>query len=167
MDQTLGEIRLFAGNFAPRGWAFCDGQLLAIAQNDALFSLLGTMYGGDGRTSFGLPDLRGRIPIGQGTGPGLTHRSVGVTGGAENVVLSTQEIPPHSHTLRGNNSNGTTNVPTNAFPAVAPDSEYNATSDVMMGATNADGGSREHTNVQPFLALNYIISLVGTYPSRP
>ncbi|MDF1642497.1 phage tail protein, partial [Thalassolituus oleivorans] len=96
-EPFVGEIRMFAGNFAPRGWAFCDGQLMAVSQNDALFSLLGTVYGGDGRTTFGLPDMRGRLPVHQGQGPGLSLRRLGARYGEENVTLTVNEIPPHSH----------------------------------------------------------------------
>ena len=100
-EPFVGEIRMFAGNFAPRGWAFCDGQLLAVSQNDALFSLLGTIYGGDGRTTFGLPDLRGRVPIHAGSGPGLSPRRLGAKAGAENVTLTVNQLPSHSHRLSG------------------------------------------------------------------
>jgi microcystin-dependent protein len=138
-DPFIGEVGLFANNFAPRGWAFCDGQLLSIAQHTALFSLLGTTYGGDGRTTFGLPDLRGRTAIGEGTGPGLTPRTLGSKTGVENVTLTEAQMPSHAHTL-----------------PLPPSSD-------MTGST---GGNQPHTNMQPSLALNYIIALVGTFPSR-
>ncbi|HZD04287.1 MAG TPA: tail fiber protein, partial [Longimicrobiales bacterium] len=105
-EPFVGEIRMFAGNFAPRGWAFCDGQLLAVSQNDALFSLLGTIYGGDGRTTFGLPDCRGRIPLHAGSGPGLTPRALGSKGGAGKVTLTVNQLPSHTHPLQGSTDNG-------------------------------------------------------------
>ena len=106
-EPFVGEIRMFAGNFAPRGWAFCDGQLLAVSQNDALFSLLGTIYGGDGRTTFGLPDMRGRIPIHAGHGPGLSERRLGAKGGAEQVTLTVNQMPSHGHPARADTAIGT------------------------------------------------------------
>ena len=168
-EPFVGEIRMFAGNFAPRGWAFCDGQLLAVSQNDALFSLLGTIYGGDGRTTFGLPDIRGRVPIHAGSGPGLSPRRLGAKGGAENVTLTVNQLPSHSHRLQAS-----TNLPTDRNPSgkvtgqtlsdtYINDSPFGnfATSSI----TNV-GGSRSHTNLQPFLCINYIIALFGIYPSR-
>ena len=144
-EPFVGEIRMFAGNFAPRGWAFCDGQLLAVSQNDALFSLLGTIYGGDGRTTFGLPDLRGRIPIHMGHGPGLSERRLGAKGGEEKVTLTVNQLPSHG-----------------------ADSYINDTPIQSMASSSVThtGGSRSHTNLMPFLCIHFIIALVGIYPSR-
>lgn len=172
-EPFVGEIRMFAGNFAPRGWAFADGQLLAVSSNDALFSLYGTIYGGDGRTTFGLPDLRGRIPIHAGGGPGLTNRRLGSKAGVENVTLTTNQIPPHNHgALRAINQNGGTNQPMNNYLAnsgfgdseYAPSSDANAT--MNSEAVSSTGGSRSHTNLMPAQCINYIVALFGIYPSR-
>ena len=173
-EPFVGEIRMFAGNFAPRGWAFCDGQLLAVSQNDALFSLLGTIYGGDGRTTFGLPDLRGRIPLHQGTGPGLSSRRLGSKSGDENVTITTNQLASHSHDANANNNplGGDTFNPTGkvwAGDASQAGLIYaTANQDVSM-ASNAvanTGGSQPHTNLMPTLCVNFIIALVGIYPSR-
>lgn len=170
-DPFLGEIRIFAGNFAPQGWAFCDGQLLAISQNQALFSLLGTTYGGDGQTTFALPDLRGRVPMNAGSGPGLTPRSLGQTGGQEQVTLNVSQIPAHTHQARASSEAPDTNSPEDAVPAQkARTYLYNTgDSDVNMGTTaiSSTGGSQAHDNMQPYLCLNYIIALQGLYPSMP
>ena len=169
-EPFVGEIRMFAGNFAPRGWAFCDGQLLAVSQNDALFSLLGTIYGGDGRTTFGLPDLRGRIPIHAGNGPGLSSHRLGAKGGAENETLTVNQLPSHSHPMRASsNISGrrspqdtvlgrSTNI--DLYTGDAPDVSLAST------AISSVGGSRSHTNEMPFLCVNFIMALVGIYPSR-
>ena len=169
-EPFVGEIRMFAGNFAPRGWAFCDGQLLAVSQNDALFSLLGTIYGGDGRTTFALPDMRGRIPIHAGSGPGLSPRRLGAKGGAENVTLVVNQLPSHSHTAKVSTAGGAESSPQDEYlgasPNVrvfrpdAPDQTMNTDS-----ITNV-GGSQPHINLQPFLCINFIIALFGIYPSR-
>ena len=116
-EPFVGEIRMFAGNFAPRGWAYCDGQLLAVSQNDALFSLFGTIYGGDGRTTFGLPDLRGRFPIHAGQGPGLSNRRLGSKGGAETVTVTANQLPSHTHPIKGTNDNATASDPAGQLPA--------------------------------------------------
>jgi len=171
MDPFIGEIKLFAGNFAPRAWAFCDGQLLPISQNSALFSILGTTYGGDGRTTFALPDLRGRVPLGPRQGAGLSSYREGQQGGQEHVTLTTSEIPSHSHSLKADVNPGTTNVPTNHVLAntAAFDNEYStATPNTNMNsaAIGNTGGNQSHENRQPFLALNYIIALQGVFPSR-
>jgi len=168
-NPLLGEIFMFAGNFAPRGFALCDGQLLPISSNTALFSLLGTTYGGDGRTTFGLPDLRGRVPLHPGSGPGLTTRRLGEKSGAENVTLNTTQIPSHSHQMRAQSAEGDSNIPTNAIPAKSGTGGYSTgAADVNMaaGASLAAGGSQSHTNVQPFLGVNFIIALTGVFPSR-
>jgi len=168
-EPFVGEIRMFAGNFAPRGWAFCDGQLLAVSQNDALFSLLGTIYGGDGRTTFGLPDLRGRIPVHAGTGPGLTPRQLGQKSGTESEMLTVNQLPPHTHNQQGTNADAISARPDDGLAARAQDITYGPfTSPVTMGADSVSntGGSQSHSNIQPFLCIHFIIALVGIYPSR-
>ncbi|RVU31640.1 phage tail protein [Neptunomonas marina] len=172
-EPYVGEIRMFAGNFAPRGWAFCDGQLLAVSQNDALFSLLGTIYGGDGRTTFGLPDLRGRAPIHAGQGSGLTNRTLGGSGGRENVYITANQLPPHSHSLLVSSSQGNQSDPTGHYfsdtSVAGRDLDgYSSTdnSGISVLSSSLQGGSRSHTNMQPSLAVHYIIALVGIYPSR-
>lgn len=168
-EPFVGEIRMFAGNFAPRGWAFCDGQLLAVSQNDALFSLLGTIYGGDGRTTFGLPDLRGRIPLHAGTGPGLSPRRLGAKGGAESVTLTVNQLPSHSHTWRGTSGGGQNASPVNNQPGTSTGNFYSNGDNLAplnSQAVSNVGGSRPHTNLMPFLCINFIIALFGIYPSR-
>lgn len=170
-EPFVGEIRMFAGNFAPRGWAFCDGQLLAVSQNDALFSLLGTIYGGDGRTTFGLPDLRGRIPIHAGTGPGLSPRRLGAKGGAENETLTVNQMPSHTHQLRANSNNGDVASPSgHSFADSGAVQMYTTANSSPENLNNSiignTGGSRSHTNLQPTLCINFIIALFGIYPSR-
>jgi len=168
-EPFVGEVRMFAGNFAPRGWAFCDGQLLAVSQNDALFSLFGTIYGGDGRTTFGLPDLRGRIPIHAGTGPGLSPRRLGAKGGAEKVTLTVNQLPSHSHPLQATSANASSRNPSGLGLSRAQFDAYHEDLDPLTlsnkSVTNV-GGSRSHTNLQPFLCINYIVALFGIYPSR-
>ena len=175
MEPFLGQICMVGFNFAPRGWAQCYGQLLPIAQNSALFSLLGTIYGGDGRTTFGLPDLRGRVAVGEGQGPGLPNFPLGSRGGATTTTLSVANIPAHSHTItiRANNAGGTTNNPTSAIMAETGfgDNEYTQNApDVNMSASMAvcgnTGGGQAFNNLQPFYTVNYIIALVGVFPSR-
>jgi microcystin-dependent protein len=171
-DPFVGEIRIFAGNFAPNGWSFCNGQLLAISQNQALFALIGTFYGGDGVTTFQLPDLRGRVPIHQGTSPvSGTPYTTGEKAGVENVTLATNQIPPHRHNA---NANGAATVvsPANAFWSTDPFGNtaayYPPSSNGTMNASavGSSGGSQPHDNMQPFLAINYIIALFGIFPSR-
>lgn len=168
-EPFIGEIRMFAGTFAPNGWAFCDGQLLSISQNTALSSLLGTIYGGDGRTTFGLPDLRGRIPLHQGTGPGLQNRRLGDKGGVENVTLNVGQIPSHGHDVNGTTAAATSASPQNLVPADAAINIYSTNApDVSLNAAaiqNA-GGDQPHNNVMPFLGVNFIIALTGTFPSE-
>ena len=171
VETFLGEIRMFAGNFAPTGWAFCQGQLLPIAQNQALFSLLGTTYGGDGRTSFALPDLRGRVPVGFGQGPGLSNRVIGEKFGSELVTLNINQMPSHNHTVNAVTTEGNQNLPTNSLPAntKALDKEYSdANANTTMKATmvNPTGGSQPFGVSQPSLGVNFIIALQGIYPSR-
>jgi microcystin-dependent protein len=168
-EPFYGEIKMFAGNFAPRSWALCDGQLLSVSQNDALFSLLGTIYGGDGRTTFGLPDLRGRLPIHVGSGPALTPRRQGEKIGQENVALNTNQIPSHTHQLRATDEAGDETNPSGQLQARTRDDAYRASSaNTNMAATaiSASGSSQSHPNIQPFLCINFIIALFGVYPSR-
>ena len=169
-EPFVGEIRMFAGNFAPRSWAFCDGQLLAVTQNDALFSLLGTIYGGDGRTTFGLPDMRGRIPLHQGTGPGLSTRRLGSKSGQETVTLTTNNLTSHTHDLTANTAEATGIAPTGQVIAAANAPRFLRTAEQtenMSPLAIADsGGSQPHTNLMPTLCINYIIALLGIYPSR-
>jgi len=167
-DPFTGQITMFAGNFAPRGWALCDGQLLAVSQNDALFSLLGTIYGGDGRTTFGLPDLRGRVPIHHGSGPGLTPRALGNRSGVEKVTLTTNQLPSHTHPMPvgpGDSPNITNRVPGNAG-STAWTTGGAVAAPAMGTSTTATGGLRDHNNIMPFQCVNFIIALFGVYPSR-
>lgn len=168
-EPFVGEIRLFAGNFAPRDWAFCDGQLLAVSQNDALFSLLGTTYGGDGSTTFGLPDLRGRIPVHAGQGPGLQDRRLGDSFGLERVTLMSNQIPYHEHRPAGTRAAASSRFPEGNVWAGAPNAVYRrATPDQAMadGLVEEAGGNQPHDNMMPFLGVNFIIALFGIYPSR-
>lgn len=170
MDPFIGEIRMFAGNFAPQGWALCNGQLLSISQNTALFSLLGTMYGGDGRVTFGLPNLQGRIPLHFGQGPGLTYRDEGEMGGTETVTLTTAEMPMHSHSVNGNQGPGDNPSPAGRYWAASSrrDTAYAPSANVAMQAQAIDpaGGSQPHNNMQPYLVVSYIIALTGIFPPR-
>ena len=168
-EPFIGEIRIFAGSFAPRGYALCSGQLLAIAQNTALFSLLGTIYGGDGRTTFALPDLRGRVPLHTGQGPGLSNRRLGQKGGVETVTLTTPELPSHNHggslqvsTLVANNGDANGSV----LAAAALYAPTDPTAPLSNESFSLVGGNQSHTNVQPFLVINFIIALTGIFPSR-
>ena len=170
-EPFVGEIRMFAGNFAPRGWAFCDGQLLAVSQNDALFSLFGTIYGGDGRTTFGLPDMRGRLPIHAGSGPGLSPRRVGSRGGAEEVTLTVNQLPSHGHTFNGVDTPASETGPSvneTLAQSVGYDAYVPAGSPENMASQNVAsvGGSRSHQNEMPYLCVNFIVALFGIYPSR-
>ncbi len=169
-EPFAGEIRMFAGTFAPRGWAYCDGQLLAVSQNDALFSLLGTIYGGDGRTTFGLPDLRGRIPLHQGTGPGLSARRLGSKGGGEKETLTTNQLASHTHDWNANTAAGNTAAPAGKVTAQtsAPNIYRNEIQQTDLASTTIanTGGSQPHNNMMPTLCINFIIALFGIYPSR-
>ena len=192
-DPLLGSISMFAGNFAPRGWAFCNGQLLAISQNTALFSLIGTIYGGDGVTSFAVPDLRGRAPIHSGggsggsTGPGLSPRPLGQRQGEEYHPLSIVELPTHSHPAQGeikvSSGEATLGQATSNSSIATPGKNVGrnfeaylgfneATPDVVLNANSNSvhvqnsGGNQPHNNMQPYLAINFVIALVGVFPSR-
>jgi len=172
-EPFVAEIRIFAGNFAPRGWAFCDGQLLPIAENTALFSLIGTTYGGDGRTTTALPNLQGRAPMHPGRGPGLTSRRLGERIGVETVTLSEAQIPSHSHTVRADDQAANLDVPSNttslARSSFGNAYQNNTTAnlvDLASQTLSTTGGSQSHDNVQPYLTLNFIIALQGLYPSR-
>ena len=178
MNPFIAEIIMFGGNFAPRGWAFCNGQLLAIAEHTALFSLLGTTYGGDGRTTFALPDIRGRLAIHPGRGPGLTPYSLGERGGTEYVVLISTQLPSHTHNVNANSAAGTEQNPGGHFPAASQavggrgggteDTPYSASINSTMnplGSSNS-GSTQMHTNMMPTQCVSYIIALEGTFPSR-
>lgn len=159
----IGEVRLFAGNFAPRGWAFCDGSLQSIAENDTLFALIGTTYGGDGQNTFGLPDLRGRVPVHQGGG-----YVIGQQAGSETVTLSSTQMPAHTHVLKASTFDGRVGLPDNAVLAAPPVNSYGAgVPTVPMAVTGVGpaGGAQPHENMAPFTAVSYIISLFGIFPS--
>lgn len=179
MEPFLGEIRLFGFNFAPRGWALCNGQTLSIAQNTALFSLLGTQYGGNGQTTFALPNLQGRVAIHQGQGPGLSPRTIGEVAGTETVTLISSQIPPHTHPLLASAAAAATNAPANnalaasagsledgtptianVYAAAAPNTALNPAS---IGPNN---GGQPFGIMQPYLVMNYCIALEGVFPSR-
>jgi microcystin-dependent protein len=168
MDPFVAEIRIFAGNFPPTGWAFCNGQLLPIMQNTALFSLLGTFYGGDGESTFALPDLRGRAPIHQGQGQGLSQRIIGETGGSEFVTLIESEIPVHTHAALGRSSLGNQQSPVNNTWSGSQLRPFNAAPNTQMNvnAVQSAGGNLPHNNMPPYLAVNFIIALVGVFPPR-
>ncbi|MCC2546269.1 tail fiber protein [Hymenobacter sp. BT175] len=183
MDPYIGEIRLFAGNYAPDQWALCNGQLLQISEYDALYALLGTTYGGDGQTTFGLPDLRGRVAVGVGASASSGTRYVtGQLGGTEQVTLTNANLPVHTHTetqpttLVVSAAPGTRNDPTNAtfaksnnlfYGSSLPVTKQATASDTVQAATVPTGGSQPHENRQPLLCINYIMALNGVWPSRP
>lgn len=166
----VGEIRMFAGNFAPAGWMFCDGQQLPISENETLFQLIGTTYGGDGESTFNLPNLQSRIPLHFGTGPdGVTYQLAEMSG-VEQVTLSTQQIPQHTHPLTASVAAGSQANPENAVLAqslasITPFIEDTPSTPLNAGAVTPVGGSQPHENCQPFLCINYIISLFGIFPS--
>lgn len=187
MEPFIGQIMMFAGNFEPRGWAFCDGRLLPISQYTALFSILGTMYGGDGRTTFGLPDLRGRAAVGMGRGPGLSNRTIGEKGGSETTTLLVSNLPSHEHSVppapvKASSQPATEQVPgTNGASTLASPSANGRASvvynnqqpDVTLNTGQAGvlnsgftGGNIPINNMQPFTGMNYVIALVGIFPSR-
>jgi len=173
----LGEIRMFGGSFAPQYNAMCQGQVLSIGQNTALFSLLGTYYGGNGSTTFALPDFRGRIGINQGQGPGLSNYVIGETGGFENVTLNINQMPSHIHTMQANSASATVSTPSSNVPAslaspfsgfwVAPANITGSPLSMNTAALTPAGGTQPHENRMPILAINFIIALNGVYPSRP
>ena len=169
-EPYVGEIRMFAGNFAPNGWMFCEGQTLPISENEVLYQLIGTTYGGDGQETFNLPNLASRIPIHSGTGPDGTTYQLGDMAGTESVTLTTQQIPNHTHPLTVSTAAGATNSPANAVLAASPsvqmfivDSPDNV---LNAAAVTPAGGSQPHENTQPFLCINFIISLFGVFPSQ-
>jgi microcystin-dependent protein len=166
-EPFLGEIRMFGFNFAPTGWAFCNGNLLPINQNTALFSLLGTFYGGDGRTTFALPNLQGRVPIHQGQGTGSSY-VIGQPGGTEIETLSVAQLPAHTHSVLAHKGPGKNSVPTNNVPAGTSGNSYDATGNVNMNASmiGQTGGGEPLSVVQPYLTVNFCIALQGIFPSR-
>ncbi len=179
MEPFLGQIMMFGGNFAPRGWAMCNGQLLSIAQNTALFSILGTTFGGDGVTTFGLPDLRGRVPLHWGQGPGLSNYVLGELAGNETVTLTTQQIPAHNHLIGVSNAAGTQTDPTNGIAAQINTGDarnpitsalgYAAppqTGTMAPAVVGSSGGNQPHANIQPYLCVTICIALEGIFPSR-
>lgn len=187
MDPFIGQIVLFGGNFAPRGWALCQGQLLPIAQYTALFSIIGTIYGGDGRTTFALPDLRGRTALSSGNGPGLSNYALGRRSGEESHTLTTLEMPSHDHqiqtTMKVSSANSTQSAATSGSSIATPGSPggrgfdaslgFNqATPDISLNSASTsvtvsnNGGNQPHNNMQPYLVTNYIIALEGVFPSR-
>ena len=173
-NNYLGEIKMFAGNFAPTGWALCNGQILQISQNAALFSLLGTTYGGDGKTTFALPDLRGRFPMHAGAGTGLTSRVLGETGGQETVALTEAQMPPHTHSsvLMADSTVATTDGPQRALPArnasATPAYGKSANSSMASGAVvvGVAGGGQPHPNMPPYECVNFIIATQGIFPAQ-
>jgi len=167
----VGEIRMFGGNFAPAGWMFCDGSTLPISENDVLFNLIGTTYGGDGQTTFNLPDLRGRVPIHQGTNPSTgTGFTIGEAAGVETVTLTTQQVPQHSHGLAATTAIGTQSNPGGNLLANSqgpqPYIQEDPDAGLNVQALAAAGGSQPHDNMQPYLGINFIISLFGEYPTQ-
>lgn len=178
MDPFIGEIRVFAGNFAPKGWAFCNGDILPIRAYTALFSLLGVSYGGNGTTTFALPNLKGTAPMGAGQGPGLSSRSLGDTDGEATHTLTNSELPAHNHAIACTGGPGTLAGPKGNYFAgsqedrgtgIANDTPYDPASDSMMSPALLlpNGGSGAHNNMQPYLGINYIIALDGIFPTRP
>lgn len=170
-ERYIGEIRMFSGNFAPVGWAMCNGQLLPIAQNTALFSILGTTYGGDGKSTFALPNLRQRIPMHAGAGPGLTPRDLGEQGGEATTTLTALQLPAHSHGMSASNSTASVQSPAGALLAKpvtisAPYHDASAMAPSTAGPLGTAGGSAPHNNLQPYLVLNFIIALTGIFPPR-
>ena len=172
-EPFIAEIYMGGMNFAPRGFATCQGQILSIAQNTALFSLLGTTFGGNGQTTFALPDLRGRVPMGWGQGPGLTNRVLGEVGGTETVTLLSTQIPAHTHALNAVSDVGDASTPAGSFLANsgALDKEYKSSTggtivQMNTGAIGSTGNNQPHSNEQPFLVLNFYIAVEGIFPSR-
>jgi len=170
MDPFVAEIRIFPFNFAPKGWAFCDGQLLPISQNTALFSLLGTTYGGDGKSNFALPDMQGNAPMHKGQGPGLSLHDLGETGGSTTVTLLTTEIPAHSHTAMASAADGTSRLPPGQLLAtgvgIGQYAAPGALTQLALNALTPAGGDQPHNNMMPYLTLNFCIALQGVFPPR-
>jgi microcystin-dependent protein len=166
-EPFLAEVRMVGFNFAPRGWAFCDGQILPIAQNQSLYALLGTMYGGDGRTSFALPDLRGRVPIHRGSSNGTNHAPAS-KGGEETHTLSGNEMPQHTHTIQASTDASTSQDPTNNVLAKSGQIYKQSTNlaDMVSGTMTNTGGGQSHDNMQPYLVVNFCIAIQGLFPSR-
>ncbi len=168
-NPYIGEIRMFGGSFAPAGWAFCAGQLMPISENDALFTLIGTTYGGDGQETFGLPDLQGRTPVHQGSQAGITY-TIGEKAGVEQVTLTQQQMPNHNHAWVASNAAGTGSDPTGTLLAQHPTASLYAaappTGPMAAGSVNGAGGSQPHENMQPYLVISYIISLFGIFPQQ-
>jgi len=170
-DPFVAEIRIFPFNFAPKGWAWCDGQLLPLSQNTALFSLLGTVYGGDGKSTFALPDLQGRAPMHPGQGPGLSLHDLGETGGSETVTLLESEIPSHSHALNASKADATERVPTGQLPAngtggIVAFAAPGALTQLSPNALTPAGGDQPHNNLMPYLTFYFNIALQGVFPPR-
>jgi microcystin-dependent protein len=169
-DPFVAEIRIFPFNFAPKGWAWCDGQLLPLSQNTALFSLLGTTYGGNGKSNFALPDLQGRAPMHPGQGPGLSLHDLGETGGSQTVTLLESEIPSHSHALTASRADGIEGGPTGQLLAtgigVAAYAAPGATTQLDPSALATSGGDQPHNNMQPYLTFYFCIALQGVFPPR-
>lgn len=166
----VGEIRMFAGNFMPAGWYHCDGSLLPISENETLFQLIGTTFGGDGQSTFALPDLRGRVPIHQGTGPDGVNYVLGESGGSEEVTLTSNQVPPHAHTVNCGVGSGTQVSPQNGYFAATPGGSaagFRDSGGATMSAASISGnqGGQPHDNMMPYLVTNYIISLFGIFPS--
>ncbi len=166
----LGQLMLFGGNFAPLGWNFCDGSIVAIANNDALFSLIGTSYGGDGQTTFALPDLRGRVAMGMGQGPGLANYSLAQQGGVESVTLTATQLPAHTHPLTASGGAATSPFASGNTPALSSTNVYHPGAPVAVAMSSqscgAAGGNGSHDNMQPSLVLNWVIAMEGIYPSQ-
>lgn len=178
-DYFIGEVRMFGGNFAPVNWALCNGQIMSIAQNSALFALIGTTYGGDGITTFALPDLQGRLPISEGTGPGLSPRTLGEKSGTESVTLSLMQLPLHSHSLSVSSSDSNAHTPANNLlpgkltAPTTPTSFYAIPGTVPLNmfpmaaaSISNDGANQPHSNLMPSLCVSFIIALQGIFPSR-
>jgi microcystin-dependent protein len=169
MDGFLGEIRMFGGNFGPRAWALCQGQILSIAQNTALFSILGTTFGGNGQTTFALPDFRGRCPVGQGQGPGLSNYSLGQQAGSESTTLNISQMPAHTHGLNGYNADAESTKVQGNLPATTGGNSYAPSGQLVpMNAqgTSVQGGNQPFQILQPYLGINFIICIEGLFPSR-
>lgn len=172
-DQYIGEIRMFAGSYAPVEWAFCNGQLLQIAEYNALFALLGQRYGGDGVTNFALPDLRGRIPMGKGQGPGLANYNMASTGGTETVGLSVSQMPQHTHSISATSTNGNLSTPSEDIWAQSTSRIYSAvavtatlTDQMSPNALSSVGGGLQHNNMMPYFPISFIIATNGIFPSQ-